>query len=107
MIHISKVIESLFDRYETRHNPLLDMPYAEYLQTEHWQRVRRMKLNRADHRCEKCRATKYLHVHHKTYEHRGMEDYHLNDLMVLCDICHRLEHARMGEDVSGWELAKE
>ena len=105
MIHISKVIDFLAERIDERRNPLQFMPYAEYLQTDHWKRVRQMKLNRSDGRCEKCPARKNLQVHHKTYEHRGLEDYYLDDLILLCDICHRLEHQRMGEDVSEWELA--
>jgi hypothetical protein len=107
MTHISEVIWEIADRVDEKRNPLQFMPYAEYLLTDHWKRVRQMKWNRSDGRCEKCKGRKHLQVHHKTYEHRGLEDYYLDDLIVLCDICHMLEHQRLGEDTSGWEIAKD
>jgi 5-methylcytosine-specific restriction endonuclease McrA len=34
-----------------------------------------------------------LHVHHKTYRNFGMED--MDDLEVLCKVCHQNEHRRL------------
>lgn len=66
------------------------LPYAEYLLTPHWQNMRRGALERAQHRCQVCNASKGLHVHHRTYERRGYE--HNEDLIVLCEGCHQLFH---------------
>jgi len=43
-------------------------------------------------KCELCGKKKNLHVHHTTYENHGLEHIHLNDLMVLCKICHAKFH---------------
>lgn len=70
---------------------LRTMPYSEYLQTTHWQEVRANVLRHAKYRCQLCNAKNtQLHVHHKTYEHRGFE--HWDDLIVLCAACHRKFH---------------
>lgn len=42
--------------------------------------------------CERCGATDNLLVHHKTYENKGNEHLHLDDLTLLCKHCHRHEH---------------
>jgi hypothetical protein len=61
-----------------------------------WHLVRVKVLERAGWRCEHCGAIrgrkKALHIHHLTYKHLFHEDKHLNDLIVLCDYCHRKEH---------------
>lgn len=71
------------------------MPYDRYLQTTHWQWVRRITLARAQYRCQICglsrRAGAYLEVHHNTYERRGFE--WEGDVVALCSDCHRLHHA--------------
>ena len=72
------------------------MPYAEYLQTQHWQNVRRQALRRAKYKCQLCNNDNgVLHVHHKTYEHLGDEQD--DDLIVLCKACHEKFHDKQGE----------
>jgi 5-methylcytosine-specific restriction endonuclease McrA len=66
------------------------MPYKQYLLTGHWQQKRREALERANHACQLCPATKGLQVHHRTYERRGCED--PSDLTVLCGRCHTRHH---------------
>lgn len=66
------------------------MPYREYLQTEHWQRLRITMLKRSRFHCQLCNAKGKLVVHHRTYERRGEEL--LQDLIVLCDPCHKKHH---------------
>lgn len=75
---------------ESRLEELHKMPYAEYLQTEHWQHTRAESLKRAGYHCQVCNTGKHLHVHHRTYERRGYE--RDDDLTVLCDKCHQLFH---------------
>ena len=74
---------------------LRELPYQDYLKTEHWQKTRDEALRLGRHECRICRAKKTLDVHHRTYERLGHEDQ--ADLVVLCRICHRLfhEHGRL------------
>lgn len=66
------------------------LPYAEYLQTAHWQRVRTLALEQAGHTCDLCGRDDRLEVHHRTYERVGFE--RQSDLIVLCHDCHRDFH---------------
>lgn len=67
--------------------------YRQYLKSEHWQQIRKVALERADHKCQVCgHRDKKLNVHHNTYENKGHED--LTDLCVLCDDCHKAFHKK-------------
>ncbi|MBA7673369.1 hypothetical protein ES703_81565 [subsurface metagenome] len=72
---------------------LRTMPYAEYLNTAHWQSVRAEALRRAAGRCQLCNAQSDLHVHHRTYDRRGYE--WPADLTVLCADCHAKFHDKL------------
>jgi len=70
---------------------LRDLPYAEYLQTEHWQRVTESAKRRAGFKCQVCGAKGgELNTHHNTYDNKGAEL--PEDLVVLCKNCHALFH---------------
>lgn len=71
---------------------LRTMPYKQFLVSDFWQEAREMALSRAGRRCQLCNADSNLHVHHRTYEHRGWEDENLSDLTVLCADCHERYH---------------
>lgn len=64
--------------------------YADYLQAEHWQEVRRRY--RASKRPQSCGCGRkiLLHLHHLTYERLGAEE--MEDLLLLCADCHAQEH---------------
>src|SRR5690348_12707666 len=66
------------------------LPYADYLRTAHWQRVRALALERAGHACELCSATDRLEVHHRTYARLGFE--WPSDVIALCADCHEEHH---------------
>lgn len=67
------------------------MPYPDYLRSHHWRTIRARALLRAGGNCQKCEEpSAHLEVHHLTYIRRGCEAE--ADLIVLCDICHALEH---------------
>lgn len=71
-------------------NRFKDMPYAEYLMTEHWRRVRDGAIARAENRCQLCYRHGPLNAHHRTYLRVGCE---LDmDLVVLCRGCHEKFH---------------
>lgn len=67
------------------------LPYDEYLKTLHWQYTRKAALKRAHYMCEECLISNVkLEVHHRSYRRKGREK--RNDLMVLCDTCHKRIH---------------
>lgn len=95
-------IEHLFDEaldriesaaYDRRVHALRGIPYKDYLQSDHWQRVRECALEEADYRCRLCNSDKSLHVHHRTYERRGEEE--PGDVIVLCADCHQHFHDKL------------
>lgn len=71
---------------------LRTMPYTQYLQTEHWQKVRKSALGRARYKCQLCKMGGELNVHHNTYENRGQEEN--SDVIVLCRNCHAHFHGK-------------
>lgn len=73
-----------------------NMPYQDYLKSGHWWYARQRKMHKADGHCELCFKTDHLHVHHKTYDHKGCE--HENDLIVLCANCHAKFHDKLPKD---------
>lgn len=66
--------------------------YYAYLRSPEWERKRDEVLARAGYRCEQCGAVSvYLQVHHLTYANLYHEP--LNDLLCLCETCHKERHA--------------
>ncbi len=64
--------------------------YKDYLNTKHWQLIKRIKFNYFVHECAKCQSRVGLELHHKHYESLGKED--LDDLVYLCRECHQKTH---------------
>lgn len=69
---------------------LKTIPYVEYLESIHWQLIRKEALRRAGYRCQVCNGGSKLNVHHRTYAHRGEE--REGDVIVLCESCHSIFH---------------
>ena len=65
--------------------------YYEYMHSEEWRQKRLKVLKRDGFRCQMCGTAKNLRVHHINYEHLGT-DAELDDLITLCDECHRKIH---------------
>lgn len=73
--------------------PLSEYPgYTEYLASPAWAALRHCKLGESGHRCEGCGDSERLEVHHLSYDRFGKE--RVQDLMVLCHLCHAREHGR-------------
>jgi ribosomal protein S27AE len=70
------------------------LTYSEQLKHPKWQKVRLEKLESANFECENCGANEItLHVHHKQYfKGRMAWEYTHDELSVLCEVCHELEH---------------
>ena len=74
------------------------MTYPEYLQTNYWHMVVCEKKYSVGEICQICGIEKKLQVHHNKYDHRGQEHLFLNeDLVCLCDFCHKKFHDIGGE----------
>lgn len=65
--------------------------YKEYIQSEEWSLKRREALYIHGNYCNKCGVQNKLHIHHKTYSNLFSENV-LNDLIPLCEVCHKLLH---------------
>jgi DNA polymerase/3'-5' exonuclease PolX len=89
-----------FKAFCAERTSLAEMPYGEYLQTEHWSSLRIAKLDEAGCRCQLCNAQGVtLNVHHRTYERRGKEE--LTDVIVLCQPCHAKFHDKLPRQIDG------
>lgn len=86
-----EALKRAIERHEV--HALATMPYADYLKTEHWQKVRAEAVRRADGHCQICASTVQLDVHHNTYERRGKE--RAADIIALCRPCHALFHGKL------------
>lgn len=67
------------------------MSYQEFLQTPYWKAISAYKKIET-RKCELCGSDFDLHTHHKTYKHHGYELLNLNELQVVCGICHNKMH---------------
>lgn len=68
--------------------------YEDYLKTDYWKEVSRLVKKRAGFKCQMCNSPHDLAAHHRTYEHRGSEMDHLDDLICLCRRCHAIFHGK-------------
>jgi 5-methylcytosine-specific restriction endonuclease McrA len=80
---------------KARIQELKSMTYSSYLETDHWNSIRVWVLKKAKFRCQLCNNQGEMHVHHRTYENRGNEQW--GDLIVLCRSCHATFHGVTGE----------
>lgn len=69
------------------------MSYQNYLQSEHWKELKKLKWIRSKKRCAVCDITKGLDVHHLKY--KNLYDVGTNHLRLLCRRCHFLLHDLM------------
>lgn len=67
--------------------------HADYLNSDIWQRTRRLALEFYGGACCLCNSNLDLNVHHRTYERLG--DERLADLIVLCRDCHAKYHGKV------------
>jgi 5-methylcytosine-specific restriction endonuclease McrA len=64
--------------------------YTFYLQSEEWQYLRKLVMQRAGGVCELCHSRRACHVHHLTYDHVFNE--RLYELQAVCLPCHDAIH---------------
>ena len=70
-----------------------------FYNSKEWKRIRAYMIAKANYCCELCgRADRVLNVHHKIHlNESNIHDYNItlneDNLIVLCDACHRKIHA--------------
>jgi 5-methylcytosine-specific restriction endonuclease McrA len=57
-----------------------------------WKKTRKLALKRDGYRCTRCGSKTGLQVHHRN-KYEGESDNNLQNLIVLCRICHTKQHA--------------
>lgn len=67
--------------------------YTNYITSPEWFNVRTKVFNLYGRYCIRCKSSRKLHVHHKTYERLGHENIE-TDLVVLCNKCHDKYHSK-------------
>jgi hypothetical protein len=77
---------------EGRKDYLKALPYKDYLQTEHWFKVKTYVYKKFGKQCLDCGRKDCLNVHHETYKNKGDYEREKNDCVVLCGMCHAKEH---------------
>jgi 5-methylcytosine-specific restriction endonuclease McrA len=72
-----------------------NMPYTQYLKSDHWKAIRSIALEIAEHKCQLCGSDENLNVHHRSYKYKGDEHNHMSDVIVLCNHCHAKFHDKL------------
>lgn len=78
--------------------------YTEYLETDHWHRLRSQAIAR-DKCCVRCGRKKRLQAHHKIYRVTWFDTL-LSDLETLCRPCHAQEHGITDQAENGQRIPK-
>ena len=66
--------------------------YHKYLLSSEWKSIAKKIRKRDEFKCTKCNSSESLQVHHTSYDNIFNERNHLEDLILLCDCCHKKEH---------------
>lgn len=79
--------------------------YQDTLRSARWRELKWRRIMYSEFRCEGCgrffagrsvrSAMRVFELHHRHYRTVGHEE--LDDVMVLCPICHALEHKKIPE----------
>lgn len=64
--------------------------YKQYLLSDEWMNLKLDLFQKRGKKCERCNAKYNLSVHHLNYDNIFNEE--PNDLIILCDKCHKKEH---------------
>lgn len=78
--------------------------YLEYLESDHWQNLRVLCRARFNEKCAICHDEKTLQCHHRIYR-RKYQDTVVEDLILLCDSCHKMVHKDGSETLTADALA--
>lgn len=97
----SRIIKKTL-RTEKENIELAHVQYEKYLRTRQWKFYSDTIIENADYECAVCGWSNGdthkpgLHAHHKNYDNLGKE--RVCDLVALCPICHKKQHAKSEEN---------
>jgi len=76
--------------------------YDTYITSDEWYEnpVRKLRVHKADGKCELCSSNNHPEVHHITYENLGKEEY--SDIILLCRECHEHTHKVAGKGAKSY-----
>jgi 5-methylcytosine-specific restriction endonuclease McrA len=87
-----EISQSLFME-ELISQKIKSMSYKDFLKTPYWRAISRYVIYNAGFKCQLCGSKTKLSVHHSSYKRHGYEHkYWKEDLIVLCDNCHKKYH---------------
>lgn len=70
------------------------MDYQDFLKTPYWKAIALYVKEKSGKKCSICGGDKKLHIHHKSYDNHGDELHHLDDLICVCQKCHKRLHEK-------------
>jgi len=79
--------------------------YEKYLYSDFWQVIKDYLFFKSDWRCQRCQDEVKrwkMQVHHHTYRHLFKEVLWLDDIILVCDKCHKELH-EIDEEVEEWQ----
>jgi 5-methylcytosine-specific restriction endonuclease McrA len=79
-------------------NDLKKKNYKLFLKSKYWKEVRLVVYKRDNYKCVYCGSKEKIQAHHLTYKNHYKEHKNLQDLITLCEKCHKSEHE--------WEIKK-
>jgi 5-methylcytosine-specific restriction endonuclease McrA len=71
--------------------------YKEYLCSTHWKEISQNMKEAMNNKCEICKETKNIEVHHISYVNASNES--SKDLVVLCSKCHKEAHKTNNDNI--------
>lgn len=86
--------------YKIVKNELTKLSYKDFIKTKYWKIISNRKKFFSNFKCNDCGSIlsqNELHTHHLTYDNKGDELNHLDDLIVLCVDCHNKRHSKDDE----------
>ena len=82
-------------------------PYGQYQQSDRWKELRAERLRIDGFRCQRCGKEKQLRVHHVHYpDDRIYGTESVDDLVTLCDSCHKKLHEAGNAARMAWARCK-
>ena len=66
--------------------------YKAFIKSPQWAAIRGRRIFKDRGQCVVCKSRHKLEVHHKTYERFGGQEL-MQDLLTLCECCHKTVHA--------------
>ena len=76
------------------------MNAAEYLKSDHWRELKKLKRAQEPKQCLVCTTGKPVQLHHMIYRAHP-HDSKLEDTCWLCKDCHRMFHRKIGSMLKG------